>query len=184
MTRKNVLTYLAALALMFAFGCGAALLLRLWDAHEANIMPLAGGQLLDLSALGITLRAPEGATLTDYTQDNLAYGGQARFAGSLDEGQDALRIFIYDNAQGDDIAAYSAQELVTYYMGAGASDVRVREIAGRPFVCYRAQAAGEDGVTQAFDTYETWSPGRYIVFETQMASGDVLPILTTLTFTD
>ncbi len=184
MTKKNVLLYIAALAVVFALGCGAALVLKTLDERDAAVTPLASGQIFDLSAHGITLLVPEGAVLLDYTENNLEYGGQARFAGCAGEGEDALHVFIYDNDQGDDISAYSAQELVTYYMGAGAGDVRLRDIAGRRFVCYRSQVESEDGALQVWDTYETWSASRHIVFETQLPAKDALSMLSTLTFTE
>ena len=148
MTKRNVLLYIAALALVFALGCGAALTLKYIDERDAQVVPIERGQLFDLSAHGITLLVPEGVPLLDYTENNLEYGGSARFAGCAGEGEQALHIFIYDNDQGDDIAAYPELDLTRHYMSAGATDVRLRELAGRRFVCYRSQVTGEDGAAQ------------------------------------
>ena len=67
-------------------------------------------------------------------------------------------------------------------MNAGATDVRLRTLGGRRFICYRATVDREDGV-ETWDTYETWDGDIQLTFETRMSPGDVLPILATITFT-
>ena len=68
-------------------------------------------------------------------------------------------------------------------MGAGASDVRLRTLGGRRFICYRVRVEA-GGEAQAWDTYETWDSAHQLTFETRMEPGDVLPILATVSFTD
>ena len=126
---------------------------------------------------------PDGFSLNDYTTNNRAEGGNAVFAGCAYEGERELYIFCYDNEAGDSIADYGEQELVTYYMGAGASDVRLRTLGGRRFICYRVRVEA-GGEAQAWDTYETWDSAHQLTFETRMEPGDVLPILATVSFTD
>ena len=66
-------------------------------------------------------------------------------------------------------------------MNAGATDVRMRTLGGRGFICYRATVQTGDG-EETWDTYETWNGDIQISFETRMAPQDVLPILATITF--
>ena len=181
MDKRDVLRYLAALLVVFCLGCGAALGLRAYDAHMDSPAPLTGGQTLDLAAFGFTLRAPESFTLYDVTQDNLAAGGDALFAGCAAGDGQALYFYCYGNEQGDDIGDYGEQELVTYYTGAGCSAVRTREFGGRRFICYSAQVE-RDGEIQTWHSFETWDERMQLVFETQMAQSDVLPMLATLQF--
>ena len=178
--KKNTLLYILALVVCFALGCAVSLGLKLFDSQA--IRPLKGGQLLDLSAFGFTLRVPEDAVIGDHTQDNAKLGGNALYAGSAGGKDGTLYLFCYENETGDRLADYPDQNVVTYYMSAGATSVRTRIIGGRKFVCYRATVLTEQG-EQTWDTYETWDETLQISFETQMAEGVVLPILATLEFT-
>ena len=67
-------------------------------------------------------------------------------------------------------------------MNAGATDVRMRTLGGRRFICYRAAVDGQNG-KETWDTYETWNEDIQISFETRMNPDDVLPILATIAFT-
>ena len=180
--KKHVFLYVLALILCFALGFGATLILKTLDSRP--IEPLEGGQTLDFSSFGFTLRAPESAILRDHTEDNLSEGGDALYAGSITTEEDGvLYVFCYENLSGDSLSGYTDQEVVTHYMSAGATDVRMRTFGGRPFIGYRASIVGTDG-EQLWDTYETWDEKLQITFETRMTPEDVLPILATLTFSD
>ncbi|MBR5561102.1 MAG: hypothetical protein IKU73_06795 [Clostridia bacterium] len=180
--KKHVILYVLALVLCFVLGFGATLILKTLDSRP--IPPLEGGQTLDFSNFGFTLRAPESAILRDHTEDNLNEGGDALYAGSITTEEDGvLYVFCYENLSGDSLSGYSEQEVVTHYMSAGATDVRMRTFGGRPFIGYRASIVGTDG-EQLWDTYETWDEKLQITFETRMTPEDVLPILATLTFSD
>ncbi|MDD7176187.1 MAG: hypothetical protein PUH70_14115 [Clostridiales bacterium] len=183
MNGKTILKTAACIVCAFLVGCATALLLRWIDSRDAAIAPIPGGQTIDFSAYGFTLTVPDGFSLNDYTTNNRAEGGNAVFAGCAYEGERELYIFCYDNEAGDSIADYGEQELVTYYMGAGASDVRLRTLGGRRFICYRVRVEA-GGEAQAWDTYETWDSAHQLTFETRMEPGDVLPILATVSFTD
>ena len=63
-----------------------------------------------------------------------------------------------------------------------ATDVRLRTLGGRRFICYRATVDRGDG-EETWDTYETWDGDIQLTFETRMSPGDVLPILATIAFT-
>lgn len=182
MSKKQIIQYIACLAVCFLLGCGIALGLRAYDSKQEIIMPISGGQTIDFSEYGFTLTVPDGYSLNDYTANNLNEGGNARFAGCAYMGDSELYIFCYANAAGDDVSAYGEQELISYYMSAGATQVRLRELGGRRFICYRATVDTSEG-TQLWDTYETWDSEDQITFETQMAPENVLPILATMTFT-
>jgi len=177
--KKNTVLYILALVLCFAIGCGAALLLRYMDAQ--TIKPLSGGQIWDLSVLGFSLRVPEDTVIADHTRENLEQGGKALYAGSSAGKDGTLYLFCYANESGDRLDSYDDQDLVSYYMGAGASSVRTRIIGGRKFICYRAHVLTEEG-EQAWDTYETWDETLQISIETQMNESVVLPILATIEF--
>ena len=182
MNKKNVMLYCAALLFCFALGFCATLILKSIDSR--SIEPLEGGQTLDFLDFGFTLRAPENAILRDHTKDNAAEGGDALYAGSITTEEDGvLYVFCYENLSGDSLSGYSEQEVVTHYMSAGATDVRMRTFGGRPFIGYRASVIGTDG-EQRWDTYETWDEKLQITFETRMTPEDVLPILATLTFSN
>ena len=181
MNKASVFKAAAGIVGAFLLGCAAALLLSWFDSREAEITPISGGQTIDFSAYGFTLTVPDGFSLNDYTTNNRAEGGNAVFAGCAYEGERELYIFCYDNEAGDSIADYGEQELVTYYMGAGASDVRLRTLGGRRFICYRVRVEA-GGEAQAWDTYETWDETLQVSFETQMAEGAVLPMLATIQF--
>ena len=183
MNKRNVLRYVAALLAFFVLGCGAALVLRAYDARMDSPAPLDGGKTLDLSAFGFTLRVPQTYALYDLTQDHLASGGDALFAGCAEGDGRALFLYCYTNMQGDAISDYDEQELVTYYTGAGCEDVRTRTLAGRRFICYSAQAQTEaDSAFSTWHAYETWDETLQLVFETQMSASEILPILATLQF--
>lgn len=177
--KKNTVLYVLALVLCFAVGCGAALLMRHMDAQE--VKPLSGGQVWDLSAFGVSMRVPEDAVIADHTRENAELGGNALYAGSSGGKDGTLYLFCYENESGDRLDSYADQDIVSYYMGAGASSVRTRIIGDRKFVCYRAHVLTEDG-EQAWDTYETWDETLQISFETQMDESVVLPILATIEF--
>ena len=102
-------------------------------------------------------------------------------SGSASGRDGTLYLFCYENATGDRLADYPDQDVVTYYMSAGATSVRTRIIGGRKFVCYRAVVLTEEG-EQTWDTYETWDEALQISFETQMAESTVLPMLATIAF--
>ena len=177
--KKNTLLYILALALCFSFGCGVTLGLRYMDMQE--IKPLSGGQSWDLSTFGFTLRVPEDAVITDHSRENQELGGNALYAGSSAGKDGTLYLFCYANESGDRLDSYDDQDLVSYYMSAGASSVRTRIIGGRKFICYRAHVLTEEG-EQAWDTYETWDETLQISIETQMNESVVLPILATIEF--
>lgn len=180
--KKNALKFLAALLCCFLFGCFATLCVHLYDLYFDMPAPLESGQTIDFSAYGFTLTVPDGYALNDYTTNNFAEGGDALFAGCAYADGQELYIYCYDNPMGDDITAYSEQELVTHYTTAGALEVRTRTLGGRRFICYRIEVQGEDG-HETWDTYETWNEDMHIVFETRMRPWDVLSILQTITFT-
>ena len=177
--KKNTVLYILSLILCFAVGCGGALVLRHIDAQE--IKPISGGQMWDLSVFGFTMRVPEDAVIADHSRENAELGGNALYAGSSTGKDGTLYLFCYENETGDNLSEYDDQDVVSYYMSAGASSVRTRIIAGRKFVCYRAQVLTEEG-EQAWDTYETWDETLQISYETQMDESVVLPILATLDF--
>jgi len=179
--KKNTVLYILALVVCFTLGCSGALALRILDSRE--IKPMQGGQNWDLSAFGLHIRVPEDAEIADHTRENAELGGNALYAGSAAGKDGTLYLFCYANETGDRLDSYPDQELVSYYMGAGASSVRTRIIGGRRFVCYRASVLMEDG-EQTWDTYETWDESLQVSFETQMPESVVLPILATLEFTE
>ena len=177
--KKNTILYILSLAVCFTLGCGATLFLRYADSQA--ITPLSGGQVWDLSAFGLSLRVPEDAVIADHSRENLEQGGNALYAGSASGKDGALYLFCYENAAGDRLDSYDDQDMVSYYMSAGASSVRTRMLAERKFICYRAYVLTEEG-EQAWDTYETWDETLQISFETQMAESVVLPMLATIEF--
>lgn len=177
--KKNTILYILSLLLCFAVGCGVTLVLRSMDAQE--IKPLSGGQVWDLTQFGLRLRVPKDAVIADHSRENAELGGSALYAGSSAGKDGTLYLFCYENETGDRLDSYSDQDMVSYYMRAGASSVRTRIIGGRKFICYRAHVLTEDG-EQAWDTYETWDETLQITFETQMAEDVVLPMLATIEF--
>lgn len=180
MNKKNALLYCAALICCFALGFCATLILKSIDSKP--IEPLEGGQTLDFSNFGFTMRVPENAILRDHTEDNMNEGGDALYAGSITTEEDGvLYVFCYENLSGDSLSEYSEQEVVTHYMNAGATDVRMRDFGGKRFISYRAAILGTDG-EQRWDTYETWDEKLQITFETRMHPDVALPILATLAF--
>lgn len=183
MTRKDKIGAIISVIIFFILGCGAALTLHLIDRREAAVAPMPQGQTIDFSSYGFTLTVPDGNALNDYTANNRAEGDVAVFAGcTYDEAGQELYIFCYVNEARDNILAYPEQELVTHYMRAGAKDVRIRIFGGRRFVCYTADVQTPEGV-QSWHTYETWDEDIQLTFETRMEQKDVLPILSTLVFT-
>ena len=177
--KRNTCVYILALALCFAVGCSVTLGLRYIDARE--IKPISGGQTWNLSTFGFTMRVPVDAVIADHTRENEETGGHALYAGSSAGKDGTLYLFCYENESGDRLDSYADQDVVSYYMGAGASSVRTRIISGRKFICYRAHVLTEDG-EQAWDTYETWDETLQVSFETQMDESVVLPILATIEF--
>lgn len=181
MNKKNVILYIAALIACFLLGAGGALVLRMIDARA--ITPLSGGQEMDFPEFGFTLSVPQDFRLFDHTDENYASGGNALYAAALAGNEDILYLFCYENETGDRLADHSEQDVVSHYMRAGASDVRMRSFGGRRFICYLANVEGEHGV-ETWYSCETWDETLQIVFETDMPPERVLPILATLSFTD
>ena len=177
--KKNTLLYILALIGCFVLGCVVSLGLSIWDSQ--TIKPMKGGQIWDLSAFGFTLRVPEDAAIADHSRENAELGGNALYAGSAAGMDGTLYLFCYANESGDRLEDYPDQDVVSYYMSAGATSVRTRIIGGRKFVCYRAVVLTEEG-EQTWDTYETWDETLQISFETQMAESTILPILATIGF--
>jgi len=177
--KKDTLLYIAALVACFLIGCGVSLAFRHLDNQE--ITPLKGGQTWNLSLFAFSLRVPEDTVIADHTRENAELGGNALYAGSAAGKDGTLYLFCYENEGGDSISDYPDQELVSYYMNAGATSVRTRIIGGQRFICYRAVVLTEEG-EQAWDTYETWNEQLQISFETQMQPDVVLPILATIDF--
>ena len=180
--KKTTIQYILALIACFVVGCGIALGLNAYDRHSERITPISGGQTVDFSAYGFTLTVPDDFSLNDYTTNNAAEGGNALFAGCVYGSLGELYLFCYANESGDSLRQHREQDVVTYYMNAGATDVRLRTLGGRRFICYRATVDREDG-EETWDTYETWDGDIQLTFETRMSPGDVLPILATIAFT-
>ena len=179
--KKDTLLYIAALVGCFLFGCCITLGFRIMDSQE--IKPLKGGQAWDLSQFSFGMRVPEDAVIADHTRENAELGGNALYAGSANGHDGTLYLFCYENEEGDSISDYPDQDLVSYYMSAGATSVRTRIIGGRRFICYRAVVLTEEG-EQEWDTYETWDEKLQIAFETQMQPDVVLPMLATIDFSN
>lgn len=182
MSKKNKIIYALCVVGCFALGCLLAMGLNAYDRNDERIIPITGGQTIDFSSYGFTLTVPDDFAMNDYTTNNIAEGGNALFAGCAYGDAGELYIFCYDNDSRDSLSTYGEQEVVSYYMNAGATDVRLRTLGGRRFICYRAQVE-EDGQTQIWDTYETWNEEIQLSFETRMAPQSVLPILATIEFT-
>lgn len=180
MNRKAVFQYVLALAAAFMLGCVGTLALSYIDRHE--IAPLEGGRSVAFSDFGFSLSVPDDAVVLDQTQESLEGGNDVLYAGTITSDEDILYLFIYENAAGDDLAAHEQQDVVTHYMSAGATDVRMRKFGGRPFICYRANVLFEEGRVEVWDSCETWNSEFQIVFETQVPPERVLPILATITF--
>ena len=182
MNRKNILQYILALIVCFLLGMALALGLRALDMR--TIAPLEGGQTLEFTDFGFTMRVPETAVLRDHTEENYQNGGDALYAGSITTQEDGvLYVFCYENAALDNILSYPQKELIHHYMSAGATDVRMREFGSRSFVCYRAAITGPAG-PELWDTYETWNETVQITFETRMSPDTALPLLFTMDFAD
>lgn len=180
MNRKAAFHYILALAAAFMLGCVGTLVLSYIDRHE--ITPLQGGKTVDYSDFGFSMSVPEDAVVLDQTQESLEGGNDVLYAGTITSGQDVLHLYIYENAEGDNLAEHKPQDVVTHYMSAGAIDVRMREFGGRPFICYRANVLFEEGHVEVWDSYETWNERFQFVLETQAQPDSVLPILATITF--
>jgi len=180
MNRKNVIRYCLALAACFLIGCGAVLALSYIDSHE--YAPLEGGTPVEFADFGFTLSVPEDFRVFDQTQASLDAGNDVLYAGMLGQDENVLHLYCYENAMGDNLAGHDPQDVVTHYINAGATDVRMREFGGEPFICYRAEIITEEGEAQRWDSYETWNEHVQIVFETQSAPASVLPILATIDF--
>ena len=179
--KKDTFLYILALIGCFVLGCAAALGLRAFDSQE--IKPLKGGQVWDLSTFGVTLRVSEDAQILDHTRENAELGGNALYAGSASGRDGALYLFCYENETGDRLSDYPDQDVVSYYMNAGATSVRTRILGDRRFICYRTTVLTDEG-EQTWDTYETWDARLQLSFETQMPPESVLPMLATIEFTD
>lgn len=180
MNKKNVLLYMLALIAAFVVGCGGAFILRYIDEHE--ITPLEGGKTIEFADFGLSMSIPEDFRVFDETQASLDAGSDVLYAGRIGQGEDILHLYCYENAIGDDLANHKTQDVVAHYMSAGATQVRMREFGGVPFICYRAEVLTEEGETQIWDSYETWNARVQIVFETQTAPNAILPILATIDF--
>lgn len=177
--KKDTLLYILALLGCFLLGCAIALGLKTADSQE--IKPLKGGQLWDLSVFGVSLRVPQDAVIADHTRENAELGGNALYAGSAAGRDGTLYLFCYENEAGDSLSDYPDQDVVSYYMSAGATSVRTRILGGRRFICYRAVVLTDEG-EQTWDTYETWDQTLQISFETQMPPDVVLPMLASIEF--
>lgn len=177
--KKDTLLYILALLGCFLLGCAIALGLKTADSQE--IKPLKGGQLWDLSVFGVSLRVPQDAVIADHTRENAELGGNALYAGSAAGRDGTLYLFCYENEAGDSLSDYPDQDVVSYYMSAGATSVRTRILGGRRFICYRAVVLTDEG-EQTWDTYETWDQTLQISFETQMPPDIVLPMLASIEF--
>lgn len=169
--------YIIALIVVFILGCVAAFALRSYDAHKDAPEPITDAQLFDIASAGFTLSAPQGFGLSEYQASE-----GILFSGMLSDGEQTLLLFCYANESGDSIADYTDQALVTYYMNAGYTDVRVRTLGDRRFICFSAQVESEDNQAQTWHVYMTWNQSAQLIFETQMPPDDALPILTTLVF--
>jgi len=182
MTKKNVLLYVLALILFFLLGLGLALGLRALDMRK--ITPLEGGQQLDFADFGFSMHVPEDAIVRDHTLENDENDPYTLYAGSFTTQDDGvLYLFCYENPERDTLKDHNEQDVVTHYMSAGATDVRMRDFGGRRFICYRASILGPDG-EEIWDTYETWNERVQITFETRMQPSNVLPVLATIEFSD
>ena len=177
--KKDTFLYILALLGCFLLGCAIALGLKTADSQE--IKPLKGGQLWDLSVFGVSLRVPQDAVIADHTRENAELGGNALYAGSASGRDGTLYLFCYENEAGDSLSDYPDQDVVSYYMSAGATSVRTRILGGRRFICYRAVVLTDEG-EQTWDTYETWDQTLQISFETQMSPDVVLPMLASIEF--
>lgn len=176
---KNALHYLLALLVCLAVGCCAALLLRGIDAAQESIAPLSGGKTLELPACGMRLQIPSGAETLDMLGGQSAPDGTLlSLAVSWDD--HLLRIYAFINEDGDDIADYSAQTLVTQYTQSGAEGVRLRTFGGRRFMQYSASSDAEEAAQ--LTRFATWNSDIFLMLETESDAGDVLPILASITF--
>ena len=172
MNRKNAMTYLLALAVLFMLGCAAALLLREYDRRADDVQPLAQGRAVGFPLCGFSLTVPESAEVIDAGLPD----GALLAASILLEGG-ALRFAAYENETHERIGALDAQQLVTQYTQAGAQDVRLRTLGSRLFIEYRA---APDGGSRRFSLWETWDEHIHLIFETEMAPRDALPILASI----
>ena len=168
--------YLIALIVVFLLGCAAALALRAYDTRKDSPAPITDAEVINFASGGFTLAAPQGIELTEYhPADGMI------FSGMLSDGDQTLLIFCYANEYDDAIDDYTDQALVTYYTNSGCSDVRMRTLGERRFICYSAPVE-MDGSVQTWYVYETWDAASRLVIETQMEPDEALPILTTLSF--
>ena len=182
MTKKNVLLYLLALIVCFLLGLFLALGLRALDMRK--IEPISGGQQLDFTDFGFTMRVPASAIVRDHTLESEENGDSTLYASSFTTQEDGvLYLFCYENVQRDSLKNHSEKDVVAHYMSAGANEVRMRDFGGRRFICYRASVLGPDG-EELWDTYETWNERVQITFETRMQPSKVLPILATIEFSE
>ena len=176
MNRKNVLSYLLALCVLFAVGSAAALLLREYDRRAEDVTPLAEGRQLSFPLCGFALTVPEDAQVLEADP-----GDGALYAASIVMEEGVLRFAAYENGTGVRIGELDAQQLVTQYVQAGAGDVRLRTLGDRLFIGYTVALGGADGTSRRYALYETWDERIQLIFETDMDERAALPILASIT---
>lgn len=169
--------YILALTLCFAIGLAFTRVLSVSDEKTEHPSPLEGGQLLDLSSFGFTLRVPDTWQWSDVTQED------SLLSLALGNAQEQMSLYLTRNPSGDDIASVPATALIRYYMDSGCDRVRTHEFGGCLFVTYRAAVETALG-DEYWTVYETWNPRRHLVIETQLEPGAVLPILATFSFNE
>lgn len=165
--------YPLALLCVFLLGCAAALGLRALDARYDRVAPLAGGETFALPGAGVTLRAPQGFTLT------LAPTGETEVY-LLSDGERTVQFARLPNGDGDDILSHGEGELIAAAVRAGYESARMRTLGGRRFLC--CEARGEDG--GLLYRYQTWDADAQLLVLTAMPYREALPILQTLAFSD
>jgi len=174
MNKTSILRYIAALFAFFAVGCAGALLLWRLDLRAEAIAPLQDGQTAAFSGFSLTL-PPEAEVLRDDAETD-AQGGALDHAVIVLEGG-LIRFAAYENETHERIEDIDAQALITQYTRAGASDARLRTLGGRRFIEY---AVTLDGTR--YTLYETWDERSQLIFETNLDTRDVLPILASIAF--
>ena len=176
MNRKNVLSYLLALCVLFAVGSAAALLLREYDRRAEDIAPLAEGRQLSFPLCGFALTVPEDAQVLEADP-----GDGALYAASIVMEKGVLRFAAYENETGERIETLDAQQLVTRYASAGAEDVRLRTLGGRLFIEYAVTLDSEAAQARRCLLFETWDEHVQLIFETDLSERGALPILASIT---
>lgn len=176
MNRKNVLSYLLALCVLFAVGSAAALLLREYDRRTEDVAPLAEGRQLSFPLCGFALTVPEDAQVLEADP-----GDGALYAASIVMEDGILRFAAYENETGERIETLDAQQLVTRYASAGAEDVRLRTLGGRLFIEYAVTLNSEAAQARRCLLFETWDEHIQLIFETDLSERGALPILASIT---